>query len=433
MRYAKRRWTKVAAALAAASLGLAACGSGDTNDDPDSGGGDGAQVESLRITWWGGDSENTAINAVLDKYQDSTGITVNREALAWDGYWDKLATTTANRGAPDIVMQAGSQIPTYAGNGALVDLTSVAELDLSAIDEGLQPFGMVDDANYGIVAAANAMGIVVNDDLMSAANVTIPEGPYSWKDLAQIATDIHAADPEVWGMQDSGGDLISLILWVRAEGREFYNDDGTLQATREDIVDWLQYWEDLRQAGAVPPADVTAEGAGQGVAGAPLAKGTTAMGTAWTQDFVGFQHTADLPFSMHLPPYSEEHPSLWMNAASLWSISTSSEKPEAAAELINYMISDEEAVDAMGLSLGIPPSQSAREQLSSDMSDAEKAASDYMDKVAENQRPLNRLWPKSFAPMRTKLGEINEAVAFGSITVEQGADELLQEYEANQE
>lgn len=428
MTHRTRRWATVPAMLAATALALTACGTGGSGGNQNGGA---SAATDLRITWWGGDSENTAINAALDKYQEQKGVAVTREAVAWDGYWDKLATTTANKGAPDVVMQAGSQIPTYAANGALVDLNSITTLDMSKIDEGLRQFGVVGDANYGVVAAANAMGIAANEDLLKEAGVTLPDGPFSWDDLAQAATKVHTAKPDVYGLQDAGGDLISMILYVRQDGRDFYKDDGTLNASKDDVANWLQYWEDLRKSGVAPPADVTAEAAGGGITVTPIAKGHAAMTLAWTQDYVALTKAADLPFSLNLVPFEADHPSLWMNAASLWSISTSSKTPDEAAELINFLISDTEAINALGLSLGMPPSQAARDLISDKMTPAEKTASDYMDKVSETQRPLNRLWPASFAPLRSKMGELNEAVAFGQMSVDEAADAFMAEYEAN--
>lgn len=76
----------------AAAVGLGAC----AMERPTSSG-DGP----LRITWWGSEGENTALNAALDLYADTDGgAPTTRESLPWDGYWEKLATVTAARNAP---------------------------------------------------------------------------------------------------------------------------------------------------------------------------------------------------------------------------------------------------------------------------------------------------------------------------------------------
>lgn len=430
-----RRRLAMGTTLLAGTLALAACGvdpasTGGGDATPDAGA-DAADSSpgQIRATWWGGDSENSAINDALDLFTEETGVEVGRETQAWDGYWDRLATQTAGRNAPDLIMQAGSRIPDYAGRDALLDLNTLDGLDVAVVDEGLREFGAVDNQLYGVVAASNAMGLIANEELLSQAGVSLPESAYDWDQLAQSATSVHEAMGDgVWGIHDGGGDLILFILSVRDDGRQFYADDGSLNATREDLTAWLQYWEDLRASGGAPPADVTAEAQGS-LPNTPLAQGNAAMAFGWTQDYVAYTRLMDADLSINLPPYDEDNPSLWMNAASLWSVASSSESQEDAASAINFLINDEEAIRALGVSLGMPPSQHARDLLEGSLGEDEQAAMDYMGEVAETSTPLNRLWPVSFSELRTLLSELNEAVAFGTTTVPEAVDQFFQRAE----
>ncbi|MFC5275102.1 ABC transporter substrate-binding protein [Brachybacterium sacelli] len=414
-----RRPLIAGAALTGATLALGGCGVGSR------GGGSGAGAGEVRATWWGGDSENSALNAALDALAQETGTKVARETQAWDGYWDRLATQTAGGNAPDLIMQAGSQIPDYAERGTLLDLNTQETLDVEAIDEGLEQFGLVGDQLYGVVAASNAMGLVARDDLVGQAGLSLPGDDYDWEELAQIAVSAHdALGDEIWGLQDGGGDLILFVMKVRDDGRQFYADDGTLNATPEDLTAWLQYWQDLRDAGGAPPADVTAEGQGE-LPNTALAQGRAAMGFGWTQDYVAYARLSDSSLSLHLPPHVPATPSLWMNAASLWSVSSTSSVPDAAVELINQLTNSTEAIEALGISLGIPPSEAAREQLTGSLSAEEQIAMDYMSTVAEVSTPLNRLWPAGFDELRTLLGDLNEAVAFGDLSIPDAVDQFF--------
>ncbi|MHA6629436.1 ABC transporter substrate-binding protein [Pseudonocardia sichuanensis] len=416
-----RAVTAACALGAAVALALTGCAVADRGD----GSGAPTQDGQIRATWWGGDSENQALNTVFDAFSARSGVEVRRESQAFDGYWDRLATQTAGGGAPDLIMQAGSQIPDYAGRDTLLDLTAVEGLDVDAVDEGLRRFGAVGDRLYGVVAGANAMGLVTNDAMLARAGVVVPDGEYGWDRYAQAANALHAAlGPDVWGASDEGGDLISFILFVRDSGRQFYAEDGTLNATREDLTRWLEYWQALRATGGAPPADVTAEGQGE-LAASPFAKGRTAMDLAWTQDYTSYSRLLQDELSISLPPYDAQHPSLWMNAASLWSISASSANPDEAAAAITYMATDPEAIADLGVALGMPPSQAARDQLRGTLEGPDQAAMDYMDEVAATSTPLNRLWPSGFAELRSLLEELNEAVAFGSSTVPEAVDEFF--------
>lgn len=405
-----RRTALGAGAGLAAALGLGACAvQRPTSDD----GG------PLRITWWGGEGENTALNSALDAFAEGDGgAPTTRESLPWDGYWEKLATVTAARNAPDVVMQAGSQIPDYADRGTLLDLNTLGDLDTDVVDEGLRSFGAVEDELYGVVAAANAYGIVVNPEL--AGSVRLPQQePYGWQDLADVARDAKSSlDSGVRALADSGGDLIAFILSIRAEGKELYADDGSINPVEDELGEWLSFWDKLRADGVAPTAEETAEGAGA-LQNSGLARERVAMGAVWTQDYVNLAGLVKVPWQVSLPPYGAEHASLWMNAASLWSISSTSGRPEEAAGLINFLLTDKDAIDAIGVALGTPPSQSARDQLSSGLEGPQHTAVEYMSTVAEHSRPLNRLWPQGFASSRTQLSELAEAVAFGKSSIDE--------------
>ena len=412
-----RRPVVAGAALLGVGLTLGSCAVGSSESGGESG--------ELRVTWWGSDSANSAINAALDIFTEERDIEVARETQAWDGYWDRLATQTAGGNAPDLIMQAGSQIPDYASRNTLLNLNDAEGLDVEAVDEGLRQFGAVDDALYGVVAASNAMGLVANEDLLAEAGLSLPEEAYSWEDLAQMATATHEAlGEDIWGISDGGGNLIQFIMKIRDDGRQFYADDGSLNATPDDLTAWLEFWDALRENGGAPPADVSAEGQG-GHANAPLAQRRCAMDIAWTQDYIAFARLMDNELSINLPPYVAENPSLWMNAASLWSISSTMDNPEPAVELINHFINNEEAIAALGVSLGMPPSQAARQQLAGSLESVDQSAMDYMQKVAETSTPLNRLWPAGFAQLRTLLGDLNEAVAFGSTPIPEAVDQFF--------
>ena len=113
-----RRPSQVAgAALLGVGLTLGSCAVGSSESGGESG--------ELRVYLvWGSDSANSAINAALEIFTEERDIEVARETQAWDGYWDRLATQTAGGNAPDLIMQAGSQIPDYASRNTLLNLTT---------------------------------------------------------------------------------------------------------------------------------------------------------------------------------------------------------------------------------------------------------------------------------------------------------------------
>ncbi|GAB2607996.1 ABC transporter substrate-binding protein [Pseudactinotalea suaedae] len=425
------RRSAAAAALLSGALALAACGvdgsGGGSGDDGGDAGGP-ATDEEIRTAWWGVDNQHRALETAIEAFTAAGGPQVSVEPQPWDGYWDKLATQVAGRDLPDVIMQAASQLPTYAERDSLLDLSEV-DLDVSGLDEGIREFGAVGESTYGVVAATNATGFVTNEDLLAELGIAAPEGEWTWDDLATFASEVQSASGgEHWGVQDGSGDMILFILFVRDSGREFYAEDGSINATPDDLRAWFQLWADMRESGAVPPADITAEASGN-LPGSPLATGGAASGFVWTQDYVALQSVSDNALDIALPPYNATNPSLWINAASLWSISAWSGNPQGAADLIDYLVNDPEAVDTLGATLGIPPTAAARAQIAESVTDEERPAIEYMDLVAENSRPLNRLWPDGFADSRTLMSQLSEQVAFGQMSVDDAVDAFFADAE----
>ena len=171
---------------------------------------------------------------------------------------------------------------------------------------------------------------------------------------------------------------------------------------------------------------MTSEGASAATSN-PFVQGKSAMTFGWTQDFTNNQALMKQEIDPKLPPNDTKNPGLWMNAASMWSISSTSKNKENAAKAIDFLINDETAVKDQGLALGIPPTQKARDAVKTNASDADKKIIDYMDTVAKVSKPLNRLWPEGFPQLRTKFSELNEAVAFGTTSINQAAEDLFAE------
>lgn len=420
------RRSAAAAALLSGALALAACGVG--GDGGGTGGGP-ATDDPIRTSWWGVDNQHRALETAIEAFTAAGGPQVSVEPQPWDGYWDKLATQVAGRDLPDVIMQAASQLPTYAERDSLLDLSEV-DLDVSSLDEGIREFGAVGESTYGVVAATNATGFVTNADLLEELGVAAPEGEWTWDDLAVFADEVHAAsDGEHWGVQDGSGDMILFILYVRDSDQDFYDDDGSINATPDDLRAWFELWADMRESGAAPPADITAESSGN-LPGSPLATGGAASGFAWTQDYVALQSVSASALTISLPPHDTDNPSLWINAASLWSISAWSENPQGAADLIDYLVNDPDAVGTLGATLGIPPTAEGRAQIADSVTEEERPAIEYMDLVADNSRPLNRLWPDGFADSRTLMSQLAEQVAFGQMTIDDAVDAFFADAES---
>src|SRR5699024_1842511 len=87
-----------------------------------------------------------------------------------------------------------------------------------------------------------------------------------WEDLQDLANGIHeASGGEFWGVSDGSGMYEVLEPWVRGRGlRWFTTDDSpvTLGFSKDDLAEFWQWWQDLRDSGGCVPPDITAEHSG---------------------------------------------------------------------------------------------------------------------------------------------------------------------------
>src|SRR5690606_10358931 len=76
-----------------------------------------------------------------------------------------------------------------------------------------------------------------------------------------------------------------------------------------------------------------------------------------------------------------------------WCISARTAAPEAAASLVDFLLNDPRAVEVIGLTLGVPPSQAARDLLGAEPDSAAGRAIAYVEEPADRVGPPPPAWP----------------------------------------
>lgn len=408
-----RRTVVAALAATAAGAALAGCSGGRPSG-------------SMSATWYGDPGLNTAMGAALRLYRErNPGPEFRAEFLPWDGYWDKLATRSAGGETPDLVMQAATYLPEYVGRGALLDLDPYvgSALDLDPVDPGARTTGRHRGSTYAAVAAVNALTLIANRDLLARHDVELPDDTtWDWDALHAHAADVHRrSHGRVYGVHDGGGDLMMFQVYVRQHGAELFDADGRPGFPRSLLVRWFSYWHALRADGAAPPPDMTAESAGM-QAQSPLVRRRAAATFGWTQDIPLYGGLLPDRLEARLPPRTAaDRPGLWPNAASLWAASAQTRRPDDVVALIDFLLNDPAAADALGLRLGVPPRRDRRARMRDGADPLTRIALDYMDRVTEHSTPLPRVWPLGFTALRDDFPRLNEDVGFALRSPEDAA------------
>lgn len=223
----RTRSTAASALGIAAVLALSGCGS--SGDAQESSGAPAAvpaaegEGETLTVWVMDGDYTDETIEAINTEFTETVGAEVEVEVQQWEGITTKVSTALSTSTPPDVIDLGNTQVPGYAANGALLDLTPYKE-DLQQGRTwlaGLEEPATVDGSLYAVPGFAGARAVIYNKELWAAAGVT--EAPTTTEELTAALDAVAAANTapdfspfylpgQYWyaGMQwvwDAGGDI----------------------------------------------------------------------------------------------------------------------------------------------------------------------------------------------------------------------------------
>ena len=259
----KTRYMVIGAIGTAAALALSACtGSTPRNTVPTSsdqtiGTPDGTG-KTLTVWTMDGDLGTDTLNAINAEFTKETGAKVKVEVQAWEGITTKITTALSMSTPPDLVDLGNTQIPGYAANGGLLDLTPYKK-ELQQGNTwltGLELPATVDGKLYGVPSFAGNRAVIYNKTIWAAAGVT--QEPTTYEALTAALDKIKAANTasdfsafyypaQYWygGIQwvwDAGGDIATLShgKWTAgfssAKAQQGLNDFKTFQNTYSSVA-----------------------------------------------------------------------------------------------------------------------------------------------------------------------------------------------------
>jgi multiple sugar transport system substrate-binding protein len=416
----------VAAALGAA-LVAAGCGAGSDEGGP----------VTIRFSWWGNDERARITNQAVDAFEAANpGITVETESIDFSSYFDRLATSVAGNDEPDVMTMGGAYPREYADRGVLLDLAQVSEhLDLSALDDHAMAGGNFEGTQYAVPTGVNTYGVVVNPAIFEAAGVPLPDDDtWSWEDFARIATEISARSPEgTFGVEDPTSPDVLDLYANQLTGEGLYTAEGTIALQPAVARRWWELTTGLMASGATPPASITAELAGQPAPEQTLiGQGRAAMRFGWSNLLSAYRQAsgADLVLLRAPGETTAQGPGMWLQASQLYTISRRSEHPEAAARLIDFLISDPRAADFIKADRGIPANPAIRAHLEGSLDESRKVEFAFVDRMSGLVDGHFVIGPSGSTETLGIVTRLNDAVLFGQLPPAQAAEQLVAEMNA---
>jgi multiple sugar transport system substrate-binding protein len=224
------------AVLSSSMLALSACGSG-TNSGNNSSNSDGSSSGPVTITFssWGGADENKQLLQIIDKInEEHKGEFVIKNINIPSNYDQKLNTELAAGTAPDIFYVSDSNVPQYAKNGALLNLTpyinKYKDQYVVANPDNYFPNSLANDKYngdyYALPWIAQPVVMYYNPKLFEEHHVPLPHKGWTWDEFIKDAKALTDPAHHVYGyLQSNGWPPVEMYVW--SYGGDFFDSNLT--------------------------------------------------------------------------------------------------------------------------------------------------------------------------------------------------------------
>ncbi|MGL5433841.1 MAG: ABC transporter substrate-binding protein [Lachnospiraceae bacterium] len=363
------------------TLSLAACGGGESNNEPASTAATEAteattaapaEAEGLAVnttdpitismSWWGGDSRHDATMKAVNKFMEKyPNITVEMQYAAWSGWEDKMSAAFSTNSAADVNQINWNWITSFSSDGSkFYDLNKLSDiLDLTQFPESYLEDCSAAGKLQGVPISMTGRIFYWNKTTFEAAGLETP------KTLA----DLMAAGPV---FQDKLGDdyyplvlnafdrTILTVFYLESVYGKPWVENNVLQYSEEEVAEGMEFIQSLEDAHVIPSVKtIRSNGAETIDKDQKWMDGKYAGIFEWDssankfegalnegQEFVVGEELADMG----------DYNGGYAKVSMCFAISENTEYPAECAALINFLLNEEEGAEIMASERGIPVS-----------------------------------------------------------------------------
>ena len=333
-----------------------------------------AEREPLRFAWWGGAGRHEAtLKAVRLFEARNPGTRIKCEYMGFNGYLERLTAQIAGRSEPDVMQVNWAWLAMFSKRG-----TGFTDLDPfvgRAVREQL-PAGDLDTGRVAGKLNALPVGYTARVMLWNAGTferLKLPL-PRDWDELFAAGPVFRKALGE--GAFPIDGELYDMLLlaqtWVQQKhGMPFLAPDARRVAMDEAAaVDWVRIYQRLVAEHVATPLPLRASLGG--------AEKPTEQQPDWVSGRWAGNYTWDSVIGLRASTLKGENrlalgafPTLPDARASgifgrptlMFAVGRNCKQPELAARLIEFLLTDAEAVRTLGRTRGLPGSRHALQLL----------------------------------------------------------------------
>ncbi|WP_055106021.1 ABC transporter substrate-binding protein [Paenibacillus ihumii] len=433
------KWKRfqIVAVLLVCSLLLAACGGGKGDNagaagDTPAASNSASDKVKLRIMWWGSQPRHEATLKALELYTEKNPhVTFEPEYSGMDGYLDKLSTQAAAHNEPDIIQMDPGWISDWTSRNQLEALDSMVNLE--DLTPSLLPIGQKDGKQYGVPLGSVAFGMIYDKAALEKMGVTPPQNGWTWDDFFALAEEVKPklAKGQYFTL-DYAGNYFMFSAYHYAKGKgTLITDDGKFNIDEETFLEWTKKFEQLRNEGLVPPADLNASDKEMDPTADLLVNGKVLFRYSFSNNYTTWDSMKEGAFDLVTMPRAEEAGG-WLKPSMFLSLSPNSKHKEEAAKFIDWFINDPEAGTVLGTARGVPANTKIAESLIPNLPEGEKVGMKLIDATTPDGQTFTT-GPEGWVNFIDKdFPLVRDELSFGRTTPEKAYESLkkaAQEYE----
>lgn len=425
----RRNFLRFSAALTGVGVGgltVAGCGNGA--------GGAGSGSGTIRVAQYGSAHRMSLFEELFAAYSErQPDAAFTLDAASNDAYIDRLATQVSGGNAPAVMGLFHMAVPQFARQNALVELDPYIgdTLDITSFTDGLVDLGRINGSVQALSYGDNLHGSMYDVDLLESLGKTLPEPGYTWEEYLSFSADItRAVDGDFYGTEDRSDQLDQIFkVWLLQRGKYAYEESGALGFDQTDLADWLELWQMLRDEGAAPPAEITAEAGGTFDSSA-LIRGYAANHQTYANALASMQALTESTLQLTTIPIDPEGSGSghFIRGSNWVGLYSQADNPEVAANFLDYAFNDPEGAAILGAEMGAPPNRDVRDSL--DYTDPEQNFIDYVDLVtdelADPAITLAQEFPDSWPDLDHAFTEAVDSHRFGRSSVSETVDAFFE-------
>jgi len=411
-------------AAAATITALAGCAS-TPGSDPDA-----PEDVTIGFSFWGNDVRADMYNQAIAEFErQHPGIDVSIQFLAPTDYWERKQVEASGGGLTDVVTMDLAYLRQYSENGVLLDLEPY--LGTTIRTDGLDPqvlgAGTVDGVTTALPLSTNAWGMFLNTTILDELGVAAFETG-TWSDyftwMGEVRTAADAAGVDVWGGVDPTTRFTNFELYLRAQGSHLFADDGTPGFDEDDLREFWGLATSGRETGAIVPQQRAEEIVPLTAFDAAI----SASDTTWDNSGSGFLGNLGEGYEIALiaPPIDVAGgKDLYLKASQMYSIASTSDHPEEAAALIDFLINSPESGEIFGSNRGLPASATAR--AAADLDAVSEMIAAYETSLGDRLGEAPPVPVVGYGTLHEKFRVLGEELNFGTLTLDEAVAQFFTE------